>query len=389
MNYIKLNKEYTEPSTKYNVISVVLFSLINPYKDTKKYYDGLMSLIDYSKKILPNFKLRIYYDRSVYEKKDKNDWSGLLIKARKDNNIQLVQYEMPKFKLKENASYHEGLIGTMVRFLLLFDLEENKNIETTMIMDIDGSQNQVLQRMKIMYDLLIKNNLDLIYRTGYCYDLQDRFLKMDKYYSTENAINASSVIAKFKFPVKILNDFFDCFENYADKKCSYYLSFLEDASDVEQNASQKKTKSRFPYGIDELFLIILKSYINKIKLQYAVCINRNISPPIYHVYLNYKNKKISDINFKYYLKNIMKKRYDDNKSELENYNIFDTITYQNFKAIDLQYEYLFTNVQEFYDKLDDNDKIKLFITDKERKCIMEQTLEITTVIYKNVNINDV
>ena len=119
-----INKE--DPPEIYKIISVVYFSMEKNYKSNDIYYLGLESLIKDIPKILPDFRLRIYYDDTTEEQVNKLTLNK--------NNIELFKYSIPKLK---NNGYHYGVVGTLIRFLPLYDNKIHK-VDYSLIVDIDN-----------------------------------------------------------------------------------------------------------------------------------------------------------------------------------------------------------------------------------------------------------
>ncbi len=356
---------------------MVIFRLEISYKNTKKYYDGMKILINEYQKYFPNFYLRIYYDSSVtdnYEEKHKNYtlqlWQPLFREMKKNKYIQLVKYDIPKWR--KNKTYHEGLIGTMVRFFPLFDIPENKNIQDVLIFDIDINIME-LEFNKKYYDILNKNaNIQVLYRIYGCYYIGYRFNSMKEYFDTQYAIIADAFFSKIKFPVSLFNDFIKCVDN----NCSYFLNFINYFKKYpSRNIPKTNTlgNTKFIYGIDELFLLSIKKYIQDNNIPHIIIILREIINLIRLLKTNYEDKIIDKEIFEKQVKFLLGNKYDNNKNIMANYDKLYDMSYTRFGEINEDNMFIIKNIERMFKKLKKVNKEKKYGYPKEAiNCILEQ-----------------
>lgn len=373
---IKLKKFYNEPTTKYNVISCVIFRMIDGYKNEYNYYDGLNLLTKIFEKLYPGCYLRIYYDQSVLNNKTATNqkfinnteklWKPLFQKMKLNKKIQLCEYELKDFKTDEYN--HEGVIGTIVRFMPFIDLEENKNIEDVICTDIDFkyTDHKLLQEFYIEFK---KSKKQYFYRSKFCYYLQDRFDIIKKYISKiikHNLMMAGNVISSVKIPQDIFVNFLICLLNENNKGCEMYKDFLG----LTHNYSRKNL-SRLRYGIDELLTIDILRYLIDNNIKLLVYKEKDFEKLTYNIYLNYEKKKLSEKRFEKIIKYISGKYYDDNKSSIDNFKYIDNIIYRNSsEENNLIYYYVLLRLRDFIQNLINKNKLeKYLIKEDEIECI--------------------
>lgn len=327
METITLINNYKEPSEPYNIISTVVFRLQHVYKDERMYYDGLRALADTFEKSFPNFYLRIYYDSSVLENNDphkieatKTKWKPLFESLSRNKKVQLVKYNMQKFRI--NETYHNGLIGTLVRFIPLFDLDINKNIREVLISDIDVAGS--IYKYKRDYEVFKKSSVKVFYRTRGCYENQPRFYPVENIIDTKHAIIAAELMSRIKFPKYLFEDFMECVLNENNKGCEYYKKFKDYTREgADPNMIQ--------YGVDELFLLLIKKYLNDKKIPHMIFLLNDIASPIYYVYQKYLNGKFPKSRMDRLIKFLLEDEYDKNKSTEDNYTVLDKKLYRQKK----------------------------------------------------------
>jgi len=329
--YIKFYKEFKEPIENYNIISCSIFRLIDNYKNENMYTNGLNLLINKFQTLFPNFYLRIYYDKSVLDyttqnkiKNTKELYQPLFDKLRRNPKVQMIKYEMPQFIFDEY--HHKGLVGTITRLYPLFNTEYNKNINTILIADVDMYQFE-LDNYLINYNKWIKSGVDFCYRTRNCYDLQDRFQILTKYFNIKFPIMAGTILSKMKFPIEIFDNFFECLLNNNKEGCEYYKTFNEFSYTIYHRKFGMKIE--YKYGVDETLTMILKEYLYKNKIRHLISIDTDIAKPFYNMYIAYNRKLISPIQFKNTLQYILRDIFNDKLSLKDNYKIIDdTVFYQ-------------------------------------------------------------
>jgi hypothetical protein len=224
------NKKYK------NVLSCSFFTMTDAYRDFSKYQKDLETLIQYSLD-LPDFELRIYTDLSGIE---------FTQKVSKDyNHITILQFDCKPFREKVG---HIGTFGTLVRFLPMFE----KNLKTVWITDIDIPKH-FLDKNKIQE--MKRTNSKVYFSTFVCYDR--------KTYARKYTILAGTMIYFMKFPLKLLTNFL---EKYLHNEYESVIKIL--------NNNTWRTPSKFPYGMDEVFINTsiydyiqkkhINSYVNKV-----------------------------------------------------------------------------------------------------------------------------
>jgi hypothetical protein len=243
------NKIKISPS-KYNIISVCFF-LIKGKTENDKYIKGITEIIqDFM--ILETYKLRIYFDESV-----KEILLNILRSVNKRilDNIEFFQYNI-EF-MKEDQIYHNGYIGTLIRFLPLFDNKIHK-VDKCIVLDID---NKITNVYKKVIDNCDKNNINVCYRSRYGYSLKDRLLCLSDKIIYDYPIIASFIYKSYvDIPSTLLSDFF---ENI----------FYKNDNIIIKRCNLKK----YDYGVDEVF-------INKYFLNYIY--NRITFAPVIFNYYN-------------------------------------------------------------------------------------------------------
>ncbi len=278
-----------EPPNNYNILSVVYFQSEKISNKTNKYYEGLRNIIKYMPTVLPEFKLRIYYDNS-------SEHQVNMLVGKNNDNIELFKYDIPKFK-NENG-YHKGKIGTMLRFLPLYDNNIHR-ADKVIIFDID---NILHNWYKILVTYFDKNKIKLAYRTRGCYGIRQRIICTEmKYYS----IIASFIYQSINLPYSIFSDFLeDTF-------------IIKSLNNLIVNCG---LKSEYSYGIDEIYINkyhLMYFYKNKIDICSILFNHLDISNGLkdYIHLLSNKNELNVYVNFLNKLFKILNMNYDLNKFE--------------------------------------------------------------------------
>lgn len=170
-------QKINDSTNNYNIISCCFFKRKNLFKDFNIYVNGLKYIIDNYKNIFPTFKLRIYYDNSV---------NNIINNLELSKDIELYNYDIDIFKDDEDKLYHKDTIGTIIRFLPLFDLDYHK-VDKCIIIDIDTKYNNHFKRI-IKY-IIFNNTIHIAYRYISCYVCVDRIAcTKNKYPITANFI---------------------------------------------------------------------------------------------------------------------------------------------------------------------------------------------------------
>jgi hypothetical protein len=236
----------TETDKNMNIVSVVYFLPEKTPNKINKYYKGLKDIIKTIPKLLSDFKLRIYYDDSV-----ENKVNELVNELVNNNFIELFKYDIPKFK--DENGYHNGKVGTLLRFLPLYDNPIHK-ADKIIIFDID---NVLHSWYKIIVKYLIDNKIKLAYRSRGCYGIRKRLscTGIKKY-----PIIASFIYQSINLPYSIFSDFI---EN---------TFILKTNTELLNNCG---LKNEYSYGIDEI-------YINKYHLIYFYKNKIDIYPTLFN-----------------------------------------------------------------------------------------------------------
>ena len=203
-NWIIKNKISTSKNiNNYNIISVVYFNYKNVErfqsedeinKQYLKYYNGLIKIIKKFRKIFNNeYILRIYYDDSVEDEINK-----LLKETNNEFNkyIELFKYDIPLFK---EGGQHKKTVGTLIRFLPLFDYELHK-VNKCIILDIDNKLNNYYSNLIKFYN---KKNVKLSYRSRCCYFLTKRVKCVSKNLYYNYALIASFIYTSISVPKNV------------------------------------------------------------------------------------------------------------------------------------------------------------------------------------------
>jgi hypothetical protein len=202
--------------TKYpNVIACSFFTMEDAYRSFEKYQRHLKRFLGQVQQ-LTNFEVRIYTD---------DTGSEYALKVSEEPNISVLHFDCPEFR---EGTGHIGTFGTLVRFLPLFEKHE-----IAWIADIDIPDFFVGQKN---LDEMFGHSCDFKISSRICYDR--------KVYGRKHTIEAGRFISTIQLPKRLLTSFITQLLNGKYEK------------EVETlNAENtRKPFSRFPYGIDELFL---------------------------------------------------------------------------------------------------------------------------------------
>ena len=294
------------------VLLVSVFRIPDPYKNESLYTNGLSMLLDNLEKCIKNCVLRIYYDDSILKKDNK--WKHIVDKAQSKLFTEMVHYEFPQFK-KKNSFYHEGLLGTMVRFFPLFNFSDIN--EAISILDIDFEKiSEVIEMTDVIKKSLriMKSTKTSFMFNAYsimAYFNKPRLLISDiikKYdFTTRMVVQPTTCIKKLN--ASIICNFMQCMLI----KCPLYSNWISgimkgiDCKNVSRyNIKRKKQCEHlreadrndvaiFAFGIDELFLNteILEEFL-KNKHQFLLFYQMpNFTHYHFSLYKRFQNRKIS------------------------------------------------------------------------------------------------
>jgi hypothetical protein len=315
MKIIELQNLYEEPDKIYNVFSTVIFRLEDPYRESINYYNGLKKIVNLFPETFPGDYLRIYFDTSITDnfiseqqkEETQNIWIPFFEELKKKDYIQLVKYNIPKYR--KNDVFHEGLIGTIIRFVPFFDIPENKKLDIVTCIDVDINDYEIINLKKhyeLFKKLREKNDVEFMYRSFGCYHNIKRYIDMKKFFDIVHPIVANEIIGCYKFPVRLLTEFFRCIS----KPCKYYSYFIQTTKIDNRNISVNK----FPYGIDEIFCLIMRRYLVNYEIPHVKIVKEEIVQVLRKIVENYNENKINEELTKELIKQFLGKYYNDKKS---------------------------------------------------------------------------
>jgi hypothetical protein len=198
-----------------NIISCSFFTMEDAYRSFEKYQRHLQRFLGQVKQ-LKDFEVRIYTD---------DTGSDFAVKVAKDPNITVIHFDCPEFR---EGRGHTGTFGTLVRFLPLFEKHE-----IVWIADIDIPDFFVGQQ-----------NLDEMFENKCDFKLSSRICYERKVYGRKYTMEAGRLISIVQLPKRLLTSFIT---KLIDGKYEKEIQELN-----SQNT--RKPPSKFPYGVDELFL---------------------------------------------------------------------------------------------------------------------------------------
>ena len=211
MSQIELRTLKQGRQSKY-VMSCSFFTMKDSYRGFDKYRRALTSLL--ISKIDSKYELRIYVDDS-----SKDDALSIVAKHN-SHNPTIIHFNCSEFR---DGDGHIGTFGTLVRFLPLF--EKNEEVWIT---DIDIPSHYVSTNPI--------DNSDVFIQTNICYDR--------KVYARKYTMLAGRTIFRVSFSKSLLTRFIN---KLADGS-------MEDIIEKLNSANTRKPPSRVPYGIDEVFM---------------------------------------------------------------------------------------------------------------------------------------
>jgi hypothetical protein len=383
MENLKITKYYIEPIEPYNIISVAAFLLKDSYKNIDKYYDGLKTIAMLITTIFPDYYLRIYYDDSlvkfIHNTKInayvKNKWIPLINKLKQEKYVQMCHFDNSDFK---NGDYHDGLYGTLIRQIPIFDYEYNSNIKTVIIKDIDlfpGDITDTKQKLTFFEE----NNADVLFASFNCYHTGPRF----KLYPEEivekvpYTVLAETFISKIKFPSKIFTNYLTCFKYIDSPNCELIRTFINDERKLTDKKFKVNTYSKFIFGVDELIMSnYIMDYLVSNKIKFCVSTRLDVTRGIYNWYME-NNMLENNDKFKPLLQQFLTVLYDDKLSAKENYDIIDKHLYGDKHGS--QAKMITNNIQETLRKLVDGNTYTNFGFSKRiALCIINMNNSIIT-----------
>jgi hypothetical protein len=332
---IKLTKHYKEPKSKYTVLSSTIFRVKDNYKPFNLYYEGLKDLIDKFRSAIPKSYLRIYYDDSIITPKHNNkeidndiinNWIPLFEEMKKNKYIQLVHFEIVEYK---NGIYHDGLLGTVIRLLPLFNVDiDNANVVIVTDIDAPDSTPYIINNIPEILTYMKVNKTKFHFKTYSCSLLNRRFniLSDDDLIRYEESILAGTIVSKVKFDINYLDEFLNCINDNKFKtkliKCDFVNEFIKLQNNLVKSKFTINKHSKFVYGIDEIFLVkYIKEIILIEKIPYSYSLMHVLDENIRFVlftwnirtdYFNNNNKYLplwKKIMGKHFIEHSSKKNY--------------------------------------------------------------------------------
>ena len=315
---------------KQNIISASFFKMSKPYKDFSVYIDGLQTMIQFVENNLPDFKIRLFVDKTIL---DDEKIKKILFE---NDTVQIVEYMCPEFLDKDNY-HHVGTFGTMTRLFPLFDFDNN-DAGHVMIWDIDLTTYD-MNVLKKSYDYIIKNNI-IYHFVYYGYDNIFKY-NITKYkYSIPQA---GRLLNSKRFPQKYIINFINVIDTIEITHPLHVLS----KKNVDKDA-------RIRYGIDEFFLTsLIEKLINNKDYDFGFIKEFALSYVFYFPKKNLEKNPKS----KYYLKQILGKYYNANKSIKDNLSELDNTLYK-IESSTPKIEYVANNTHKILNELVKNHNYK-------------------------------
>jgi len=223
---ITILKQADKPSKK--VLSVSFFTMEDAYRIVEKYQRYLQKFL-HQKKVLKGFETRIYTDDSGKE--------FALKAAKNDPTVSVYRYNYSPLREKIG---HIGTFGTFMRFLPLFE----PGLDMVWVSDIDIPDSYLdpsfITKMK-------ETNTKVRFRTFGCHK---------PIYSRKYTILAGTILSFITFPKQLFTRFINQLV-HPTKLLQEKMNMLN-----ELMVKKKKSPSKIPYGIDEVFLnTIIYNYL--------------------------------------------------------------------------------------------------------------------------------
>jgi hypothetical protein len=197
------------------ILTCSFFTMQDSYRPFEKYQRQLLRFLKQIK-VLNNFEVRIYTD---------DTGKDFCLENVKDPAVSIIKFDCPEFR---EGRGHTGTFGTLARFLPLFE-----DHEIVWVADIDIPDAFV---DPINLSEMLENHCDFKISSRICYDR--------KIYGRLHTIEAGRFISRIQIPKQLLTRFINKLLDGS------YANEL-DALNIQ---NKRKNPSRFPYGVDELFL---------------------------------------------------------------------------------------------------------------------------------------
>lgn len=317
MDNIIFTKEYIEPKTPYNILSVCVFQMKKSYKKSNTYISGLKYTIDNISRSLPNFYLRVYYDKSI-EKSPQ--WMKVINYAKTKPKVQLVKFEHPWFI--DSEGYHLGTFGTVVRLFPLFSNDE-PNLRTILVGDVDFNE-EMFPYWRKTYEIFKASKSQVHMYDRKCNHVSERVVRIVKLLDLPFSPFLNSFWSKMRFPKTILDTFLKCMHDGKNVNtaigCKEVDIFITKTDYSKVKKANQMEVQKFMYGIDEICLLKMLRYVLDSKIVYSYHTFPDILLPFRDAYtVNADLMKTPE--HEELLKRIMTKYYNSKLSSSDNYTI--------------------------------------------------------------------
>jgi hypothetical protein len=317
---------------------------------------------------------------------------SLLDGAKKMKHVQLVKFHHPWF-VGDNG-YHLGTFGTVVRLYPLFSKNE-PNLRMILIGDIDYNEG-MFPYWKNTYKVF-KNSPSKVHMFARdCNHLNERVNKIVSYLGLSISPFLNSFWSKIRFPHTMLDSFLKCLHDRknvdASIGCNEIDIFLTKVDYDKVKKANRMEKQKFMYGVDEICLLMMVKYVNKMKLPYSYHTFPDLLLPFRDAYA-VNNNLVNSVEHQKIIKHIMQMYYNDKRSVSQNFNSMYMLlnTYDNYLLPlpnnKLKMMMYFTkNIMELYRSvLKDNWQTLHGLERKSVECVVESTLtalKLVNVPYK-------
>lgn len=204
---MKIHTEFLVKKGGDRILAVSLFRMKSAYRSFEKYLTQAKQFVTLAKKMLPEWTIRFYTDDSVPE--------------ITELDVEIVKYRCEEFWDTESST-HEGVFGTFMRFLPLFESHE-----IVAVSDIDTAKTVLHSIQYLEKHVNEFGCLNVSCNSGWA-PLDHKF-----------NILAGGMVSKIKFPKQLLTKF---------------LTNVKSGK-LEIHAVKKTdTDTYLPYSSDEVFL---------------------------------------------------------------------------------------------------------------------------------------
>tara|TARA_R110002126_G_scaffold8330_2_gene39594 strand:- start:8 stop:1144 length:1137 start_codon:yes stop_codon:yes gene_type:complete len=354
---IHLDKIKKVSGFKDYLVCTTLFRMKNSYKNFKEYTDGLLKELYFFDNSSINITFRIYFDESV---ENEREWENVIKEIKKREYTELVKYECKKLK---DGKYHQGTIGTLMRFLPLFDNKKERDWGMFCPIDADGTD----YFLRDFIDNLVfftKREEEFLIKLPKCYYEKTFLIRIDIVKKYKLAILAGGFCSKITFNKKILSSFLTGMIT----KNKIFIEYSENNRVMDKNLQEHMEKDIFTYGIDEYFL-------SKYILQQLI--DKKIKILIYNWFVIFTKylylTRIENDNFEnltprrkklwtQFCKNVLRNSYDNKKSLKKNFVKIE----RNTHCISNNYnKFLCYNVSREINKIFKNKQEKIYKISKD------------------------